>query len=514
MVSPFCVLGHEHTVWSVLAIKKDNVLLTAGADKLIKQWRLNESRSSAELVGKYVGHTDCVRSLALIKGRADQEFLSCSNDGTVLVWQLGRFGPLKQINVTDSFLYSVNMIDKSRCQGIEHADDKDVCLFMSSGEDRSLRINNLVFDGSRTISSCLQTIALPSQSLWCCFALNNGNLAVACSDGSIRVFTQDERQMATKQEVEEYERELSQFAIPIKSNAALSQVNRMDLPTIEALSVPGRSDGQTLMINNENEIEVYQWDSAESRWVKIGVAVGSSDAAPAGSKKVNHLGTDYDYVFDIELDDSGPKLKLPYNLSEDPYHAAQKFIHRHDLNQLFLDQIAQFIINNTQSQTIGSAPSTESYCDPFTGERRYVPPAATLPPANTTPSRGYVGGGYDPFTGSNAYTTRGDDSRQHEPKKSRENNSRSNEFFPHLEYLLFDQVSQIESIVKKLQEFHTQILQGSNPSQVIANEAKFKLVLDLVLSHDKFGSAKTDQLDLLFDMLSEWPTGNFFGLFN
>lgn len=49
------------------------------------------------------------------------------------------------------------------------------------------------------------------------------------------------------------------------------------------------------------------------------------------------------FVFDIELD-QGVNLKLDFNLTEDPYHAAQKFIHKHDLSQHFLDQIAQFLI--------------------------------------------------------------------------------------------------------------------------------------------------------------------------
>ena len=60
-------------------------------------------------------------------------------------------------------------------------------------------------------------------------------------------------------------------------------------------------------------------------------------------EKTSYLGTEYDYLLDIELDDSKASLKLPYNVSEDPYHAAQKFIHDNELSQLFLDQIVQFI---------------------------------------------------------------------------------------------------------------------------------------------------------------------------
>ena len=47
------------------------------------------------------------------------------------------------------------------------------------------------------------------------------------------------------------------------------------------------------MISNENEIEVYQWSKADDRWIKIGVAVGSSSAGggAAGSRqKSSYLG--------------------------------------------------------------------------------------------------------------------------------------------------------------------------------------------------------------------------------
>ena len=114
-------------------------------------------------------------------------------------------------------------------------------------------------------------------------------------------------------------------------------------------------------------------------------------------KKASYLGKEYDYVFDIELDDTKASLKLPYNVSEDPYHAAQKFIHEHELSQLFLDQIAEFIINNTKSETIGDPTVTRSYYDPFTGENRYVPPAAQ----GSTNGSHSNGGFNDPFTGNN-----------------------------------------------------------------------------------------------------------------
>jgi phospholipase A-2-activating protein len=37
-------------------------------------------------------------------------------------------------------------------------------------------------------------------------------------------------------------------------------------------------------------------------------------------------GKTYDYVFDIDIGDGIPPLKLPYNNNQDPYHVAQVII--------------------------------------------------------------------------------------------------------------------------------------------------------------------------------------------
>jgi phospholipase A-2-activating protein len=44
-------------------------------------------------------------------------------------------------------------------------------------------------------------------------------------------------------------------------------------------------------------------------WQKIGEVV---DAVGSGRKKM-HNGIEYDYVFDVDMEDGAPHLKLPYN---------------------------------------------------------------------------------------------------------------------------------------------------------------------------------------------------------
>lgn len=59
-------------------------------------------------------------------------------------------------------------------------------------------------------------------------------------------------------------------------------------------------------------------------------------------------------------------MKLPYNLMDDPWLTAHNFLQKNDLSPMFLDQVANFIIENTKGHTLGQAPSTSA--DPFTGE--------------------------------------------------------------------------------------------------------------------------------------------------
>jgi len=80
---------------------------------------------------------------------------------------------------------------------------------------------------------------------------------------------------------------------------------------------------------------------------------------------------------------------------------AQKFIHKHELNQSFLDQIAHFIIKNTENETIGGSTTSTPYFDPFTGQGRYVP--GSTDSSSARPSSSYV----DPFTGNHNMVTTG-----------------------------------------------------------------------------------------------------------
>ncbi|XP_023620512.1 phospholipase A-2-activating protein isoform X3 [Myotis lucifugus] len=89
----------------------------------------------------------------------------------------------------------------------------------------------------------------------------------------------------------------------------------------------------------------------------------------------------------------GPSYKLPYNISDDPWLTAYNFLQKNDLNPMFLDQVAKFIIDNTKGQMLGLGNTSLS--DPFTGGGRYVP-GSSSGSSNTMSAA-------DPFTGAGRY---------------------------------------------------------------------------------------------------------------
>ncbi|KAJ3069229.1 hypothetical protein HDU98_007711 [Podochytrium sp. JEL0797] len=353
-----CVLtltGHSQAVWAVLSAG-GNGILTASADKTIKFWK------DGNCVHTLSGHTDAVRALAPLEGVG---FASASNDGTIRIWNFNG-DCLSQLYGHTSFVYGLTALPGGG--------------FASCGEDRTVRVWQV--DGNEY--KCVQTIQHPCTSVWCVSALSNGDIVSGGSDAIVRVFTTSDERVATAEQTKEFDEALAKQQIP--SNQ-VGDVDKTKLPGLEALAQPGNPD-QVIMVRNNDLVEAHQFNASEGQWVKIGEVVD----AVGGGRKQMYCGREYDYVFDIDIG-AGQNLKLPYDNSENPYMAAQRFIDTHELDQDFLEQIALFVINNSKPTTIGPDVNANQFIDPFTGAGRYVPGSA--------PSGSGVG--VDPFTGAGRY---------------------------------------------------------------------------------------------------------------
>ncbi|XP_069096867.1 phospholipase A-2-activating protein isoform X2 [Pleurodeles waltl] len=447
-IALYTLKGHKNTVCS-LSSGKFGTLLSGSWDTTAKVWLNDKCMMTLQ------GHSAAVWAVKILPEQG--LMLTGSADRTIKLWKAGR------------------------CE-------KTFSDFVTTGEDRSMRIWKQ--------GECVQTITLPAQSIWCCCVLDNGDIAVGSSDGVIRVFTESAQRMATAQEIKDFEEELSNSTIDPKSDD-IGDIKMEELPGREHLNEPGTREGQTRLIKVDGKVEAYQWSTSEERWMKIGDVVGSSGATQQTSGKVLFEGKEYDYVFSIDVNESGPSFKLPYNKSDDPWLVAYNFLQKNDLNPMFLDQVAKFIIDNTVGQTITQTDTT--FADPFTGGGRYVPGSSAPPPSGIDPFTGggrYVPGsasntvppssGADPFTGRNAYRL---DASQV-----------VNIYFPKKEAVTFDQANPVQ-IIGKLRE-----LNGSAPAEQKLSEDELDLLEKLlsVVGNPSTETPTARQLDILWKAV-RWP---------
>lgn len=89
----------------------------------------------------------------------------------------------------------------------------------------------------------------------------------------------------------------------------MGDIQKDKLPGADALQQPGKKEGEVKMVRVGTMVEAHQWSMQSSSWTKIGEVV---DAIGSDRKQLFD-GKEYDYVFDVALEDNAPALKLPFN---------------------------------------------------------------------------------------------------------------------------------------------------------------------------------------------------------
>lgn len=290
----------------------------------------------------------------------------------------------------------------------------------------------------------------------------------------MRVFSRAKERQAASEVVRAFEDSVKSSSIPKQQ---VGDVQKEKLPGPEFLQQKsGTKEGQVIMIKEDDgSVGAYQWSQGAQSWMSVGTVV---DAVGSSGKKTDYLGKDYDYVFDVDIEDGKPPLKLPYNLSQNPYEAATKFIQDNELPMTYLDQVANFITANTQGATLGQSSEVPARSDPLGTESRYRP-------------------GESP---SNAST-------------STLRTSRPN-ILPQTTYLSI-KTANLRTIRKKIEELNEQLTrEGHNDAvlfdaQLVALERMMEpLEQSLAGSATVRGDQKLkDGVQLVMDILTTWPPG-------
>lgn len=349
----FTLSGHEGmAVWAAVAIDETTVV-TGCADKSIRVFDLRQA-VAGEVAPKSTIYTpDVVRALCRVhpKHPSGADIASASNDGTIRLWKLNG-QQVAELHGHESFVYSLASLPTGE--------------IASAGEDRTVRI----WKGQ----DCIQTITHPAISVWA-VAVNQktGDIVTGASDSIARVFSRHPEQFAAKETIKEFEDSVKASAIPQQQ---VGGINKEKLPGPEFLQTKsGTKDGQVQMIKEDNgNVTAHQWSVGQQQWINVGTVV---DTVGSTGKKVEYKGQSYDFVFDVDIEDGKPPLKLPYNLSENPYERATKFLGDNELPLSYLDNVANFITQNTKGATLGQQESSGP--DPFGTGARYMPGQDTEP---------------------------------------------------------------------------------------------------------------------------------------
>ncbi|KAK9001372.1 hypothetical protein V6N11_083157 [Hibiscus sabdariffa] len=425
--------AHKSAIQAVIKLPSGE-LVSGSTDTTLKLWR------GKTCLHTFTGHTDTVRGLAVVHGLG---ILSASHDGSIMLW--AQSGEVLMVMVGHtSIVYSVD----SHVSG----------LIVSGSEDRFAKIWK---DGV-----CMQSLEHPG-CVWDAKFLENGDIATACSDGVIRVWTVDQGKVADPVELEAYASELSEYKLSRKSVGGLKLV---DLPGLEALQIPGTSDGQTKIVREGDNGVAYSWNMREQKWDKIGEVVDGPDDS---MNRPVLDGVQYDYVFDVDIGDGEPIRKLPYNRSDNPYDTADKWLLKENLPLSYRQQIVEFILQNTGQKDFNIDPT---FRDPYTGANAYVP-------------------GQPSYTsGISAKPT-----FKHIPKRG---------------MLVFD-AAQFDGILKKISEFNSTLLADLGKKDLSLTEpeiSRLGAIVKILKDTSHYHSSTFADVDiaLLLKMLKSWPLAMIF----
>lgn len=336
------LVGHSASVWDAKIVDAaSDTFLTCSADRTIRKWK------GSKEVARFTGHNDVVRKLLVLP--SGKEFVSASNDCTLKIWDIETGNVLQTLHGHDSFIYDIAILSNGD--------------LVSTAEDRTVRI----WREGKTI----QAITLPCISVWCVDVLPNDDIAVGGSDKMVYVFTASADRQATADGIKQFTSHVQNSTI---SEQSIDNLKKTDIPGYDALERPGKEEGATIMVKSPaGVIEAHQWSGGQ--WTKIGDVVGS---AGGSSSKKSFDGKEWDYVFDVDVEDGKPPLKLPYNANENPYTAAERFLADHDLPASYKDEVVRFIEQNTAGilldQTTGTPGDSSNLAPlaaPATSQKRY-----------------------------------------------------------------------------------------------------------------------------------------------
>jgi hypothetical protein len=221
--------------------------------------------------------------------------------------------------------------------------------FVSCGEDGSV----VVWQGT----DMLQSIPHP-KTVWVVLGYktsspssNRGIFMTGGQDGLLRIFSKESQfkdNTAIQQLNNEFLEEVA-TAKQAKNNGPSAEDLAKATKWENRGNVQGKSEHQIMVFNRDNRLIAAEW--ANGSWIFVGdvTGKGGEDGEITASDAGELNGIHYDHILPVEIETStGLKtLQLGYNNLENPFVAAQRFIDANGIGQYYLQQIADWILQRT-----------------------------------------------------------------------------------------------------------------------------------------------------------------------
>ena len=322
--------GHVSSVLSLVALPDISEFISGGADGTIRHWCSDYSCSNI-----LQAHSDSVRSLCYIPNLG---LLSASHDNTAKLWST-RYKPECTFLGHTSLIYSVHFFHNSEMN----------CFIVTSSEDRSCKIWNIY-------GECVQTIVHPG-CVWS-ILMKGVTLLTACSDGIVRKFNLNESSHSLCEggvltRLEEKENSWTQIDV----------VGRHTKIPRE----PGSFEGQVQVYADESgKSNAYIWKVASQHWELLGKVITET---PKSDKNIKRD----DYVFDIDVQDGVPPLKLKFSCGQNPASVAEEWLRTNMLPFSYKEKIIEFLLQNVQEKDISLEMKGNEVLQPIQQTITYIP---------------------------------------------------------------------------------------------------------------------------------------------
>jgi phospholipase A-2-activating protein len=342
------VVGHSTRIWQVNVVTGEATLQCTVAND----------------------HDGPIRDIVTLPMSQPAMIATCSNDGTVKIRDAATGTTVSTLVFMHSHQQHPPML-----LSIAAGDS-----FLAAGaEDGHLIVWDLDEEGAVAGSNGGAQTIRHAECIWSVIPLPDNDLATACQDGTLRIFTRATERVAPTDEQAAFVANTEQALLASRNGPTAQEVAKLHPWELNGQK-RGTSEGQIHLFNKGGIAIAAQWSSESQTWIEVGEVTGKADGGVLD-------GVHYDHVFPIEVDQAGgglSQLQIGYNTGENPFNAAQRFIDTHMLSQHYLSEIANYITQRT-----GQQPPVLGATQPSSGPMATAMAGTPIASYQYLPAKGY-----------------------------------------------------------------------------------------------------------------------------